>query len=91
MYRNHFSLIWKSNGTTFNKSIEEVKLNNKIVNNIISDDHVKSFNKDEYKSKKVQAQLTHLIVFDIEFLNTDRIVPYSICICKINKISNKYN
>ena len=40
MYNNHFCLIWKSNVISFNNAIEELKLNFKVVDNVISDKHV---------------------------------------------------
>ena len=46
-YKIHFCLIWKSNATNFNKQIEELKINFKIVDNSLSDKHVKSFSKYE--------------------------------------------
>ena len=49
MYKNHFCLIRKSNVFCFNKAIEELKLNLKVVDNVISDKHVKNFIKNEYK------------------------------------------
>ena len=48
IYNNHFSLIWKSNGMSFNQAIKELEDNFKVVDNVISDKHVKSFIKDEY-------------------------------------------
>ena len=48
IYNNHFCLIWKSNGISFNKVIEdELKPNFKLVDNVISDKHGKSFIKYE--------------------------------------------
>ena len=32
-----------------------------------------------------------MIVYDIETFNTARAIPYSICISKLSKISDKYN
>ena len=44
IHNNHFCLIWKSNGIGFNEVIEkELKLNFKVVDNVISDKHVKRF------------------------------------------------
>ena len=49
----HFCLIWKSNNISFNQVIEsELKPNFKVVDNVISDKHVKSYIKYEYKPKK---------------------------------------
>ena len=39
--------------------------------------------------KKVQSQLTKMDSYDLETLNTDRAVPYHICISKLSKISCK--
>ena len=52
IYKNHFCLIWKSNGISFSQAIEELKNNFKVVDNVISDKHVKSFIKYDYKPKK---------------------------------------
>ena len=91
MYKNYFCLIWKSNGISFNKAIEELKINFKVVDNVTSGKHVESFIKYEYKPKKIQSQLTTMIVLYIETFNTDRAVPYVNCIYKLSKISGKYN
>ena len=47
MYQNPFCLIWKSNGIKFNKVIEKVNINFRIVDNILSEKHVKIFIKYE--------------------------------------------
>ena len=48
IHENHFCLIWKSDGISFNQVIEDkLKPNFKIVDNLISDKHVKSFIKYE--------------------------------------------
>ena len=91
MYKNHLCLNWKYQGISFNKSIEEFKLNFEVYDKVISEKHVKSFNKYKYKPKKVQSQLTNMIVYDLETLNTDRAIPYANCIYRLSKISRKYN
>ena len=91
MYKNHFCLIWKSQGVSFNKVIEELKINIKVVDNVLSHKQVKGFIKYEYNPKKIQSQLTNIIVYDIETFRSDRAVPYSICMKKLSKISGKYN
>ena len=91
MYKNHFCPIWKSQGIAYNKAIEELKLTFKVVNNVISDKHVESFIKYEPKPKKVQSQLTKMIVFDIESFNTDRAVPYANCIYRLSENLGRYN
>ena len=91
IHENHFCLIWKSDGISFDKAIKELKDNYKVIDNVISDKHVKSFIKYEYKRKKVQSQLTNMVVYDIETFNTDRTVPCANCIHRLSKLSGKYN
>ena len=89
MYKNHFCLNRKSNAISFNKAIEELKLNFKVVNNVISDKHVKSFIKYEYKPQEVQFQLTNMVVYDLETFNINRAIPYANCLYRLSKISGK--
>ena len=63
MCKNHFCLIWKSRGVSFKKAIEELKINFKVVDNVITDEHVKIFTRYEYKCEKLQSQLTDMIVY----------------------------
>ena len=91
IHKNQFSLNWKWNDISFNKTIEELKINFKIVDSVIADKHVESFNKYEYKPKRVQSQLTNIVVYDIETFDTIGCVPYSNCIYRLIKISGKYN
>ena len=90
IHNNHFCLIWKSYNVSFDRAIRELKDNFKVVDNVISDKHVKSYIKYEYKPKKVQSQLTNMIVYDIETFSTIICVPYAICIYRLSKISGKY-
>ena len=55
---------WESNGTSFNQAIEELNLNFKVADNVISDEHDKSFVKYKYTPKTVQSPLTNLVVYD---------------------------
>ena len=87
---NHFCLSWKSDGVSFDRAIKELKDNFKVVDNVVSDKHVKSYIKYEYKPKKVQSQLTNMIVYDIETFSTIKCVPYANCIYRLRKISGKY-
>ena len=65
MYKNHFCLIWETQGVCFKKATEELKTNFRVVDNVMSDKDIKSFFEDEYKPKKLQPQLTNRIVYDI--------------------------
>ena len=89
----HFCLIWISDDDiSFNQVIEnELKPNFKVVDNVISDKHVKSFIKYEYNPKKVKSPLTNIVVYDLETFNKIRAVPYCSCIYKLSKISGKYH
>ena len=51
IYNNHFCLNWKSNGISFIQAIEELKQNFEVVDNVISDKHVKNV-LYEYTPKK---------------------------------------
>ena len=66
-----------------------MKDNFKLVVIVISDKHVKSYIKYEYKPEKVQSQLTSFNVYDIETFNTVKCVPYANCIFRISEISGK--
>ena len=90
IHNNHFCLIWKSYGVSFDKAIRELKDNFQVVDNVISDKHVKSYIEYEYKPKKAQSQLTNMIVYDIETFSTIKCVPYANCIYRLSKISGKY-
>ena len=68
IYNNHLCLVWKSNGISFDQVTEnELKPNFKLVDNVISDKHVKSFLKYEYNPKKVISPSTNIVVYDSEF------------------------
>ena len=55
LHKNHFCLIRKSYGVSFNQAIKnEMKPIFKVVDSVISDKRVKSFVKYYYKPKKVQ-------------------------------------
>ena len=58
-------------GNSFKKAIEELKLNFIVVDNVTSDKLVKTFVKYEIKPKKIQSQLTNMIVQHIETFNTE--------------------
>ena len=92
IHNNHFCLIWKPNGISFNQVIEdELKQNFKVVDNVVSDKNVKSFIKYEYNPKKVKSPLTNIVVYDLETFNKIRAVPYCGYIYKLSKISGKYH
>ena len=69
VYENHSCLIWKTEKKSFKKAIkDELEPNLKVFDNNISDKHVKSFVKNEYEPKKVQSQLTNIIVYGKKLL-----------------------
>ena len=91
IHNNHFCLIWKSNGVSFDKATKELKDNFEAVDNVISEKHVKSFTKYDYNLKKVKSPLSNIIVYDLETLNKIRAVPYCSFMYKLSKISGKYH
>ena len=85
-----FCLIWKSNDVSSEIVKEdELKPNFKVIDNVISDKHFKSFVEYEYRTKKNRT-LTNIVVYDLETLNKNRSVPYCSCVNKLSKISGKY-
>ena len=60
LHKKHFCLIWKSNGISFSKKIEELKNNFKIVDSVISDKNMLKdlLNKNTNQKKFNLNQLT---------------------------------
>ena len=89
LYNNHFCLIWKSQGVSFNQAIQELKENFKMVDNYITEENVNSHFKYEYKPKKIESHLANFIVYDLETHNTDRARPYVFCFYRLGKLAGK--
>ena len=90
LYNNHFCLIWKSQGVSFNQAIEELKNYFKIVDNYITEENVNSHFKYEFTPKKIESHLTNFIVYDLETHNTDRARPYNMTVYRLSKIAGRY-
>ena len=90
MYNNHFCLIWKSQGVSFNQVIQELKENFKIVDNYIAEENVNSHFKYEFIPQKIDSHLTNFIVYDLETHNTDRARPYNMTFYRLSKIAGRY-
>ena len=90
-YNNHFCLIWKNHGVSFNQAFQELKANFKKVDNYITDENVKSHFKYKFIPKKIESHLTNFIVYDLETYNTDRARPYNMTFYRLSKISGRYN
>ena len=91
LYNNHFCLIWKSQGVSFNQAITELKINFKMVDNYITDENVNSHFKYEFIPKKIESHLTNFILYDLETHNTDRARPYNMTFYRLSKIAGRYN
>ena len=91
LYNNHFCLIWKSQGVSFNQAIQELKNNFKIVDNYFTEENVNSQFKYEFTPKKIDSHLTNFIVYDLETHNTDRARPYVFCFYRLSKLAGRYN
>ena len=89
LYNNHFCLIWKSEGVSFNQAIRELKDNFKIVDNYITEENVNSHFKYEF-IPKIDSHLTNFIVYDLETHNTDRAKPYNMTFYQLSKIAGRY-
>ena len=91
LYNNHFCLIWKSQGKSFEDAIQELKDNFKIVDNYITEEKVNAYFKYEFIPKKIESHLTNFIVYDLETYSTDRARPYNMTFYRLSKIASRYN
>ena len=91
LYSNHFCLIWKSLGVSFNQAIEELKNNFKLVDNYITEENVNSYFKYEFIPNKINSHLTNFIAYDLETHNTDRARPYNMTFYRLSKIAGRYD
>ena len=91
LYNNHFCLIWKSQGVSFNQAITELKNNFKLVDNYITEENVNSHFKYEFIPKKIESHLNNFIVYDLETHSTDRARPYCISFYRLSKLAGRYN
>ena len=91
LFNNHFCLIWKSEGVSFNQAITELKNNFKLVDNYITEENVNSHFKYEFIPKKIESHLTNFIVYDLETHNTNRARPYCISFYRLSKLAGRYN
>ena len=90
-YNNHFCLIWKSEGVSFNHAIKELKDNFKIVDDLKTEEDVNFHFKYEFIPEKMEPHLTIFIVYDLETHNTDRAQPYCIPFYHLSKLAGRYN
>ena len=91
LYNIHFCLIWKSENVSFKQANKELKDNFKIVDNLITEENVKSYFEYIYKPKKIESHLTNFITYDLEKYYTDRARPYVFCFYGLSKPAGRYN
>ena len=90
LYNNHFCLIWKSRGVSFNQVVQELKDNFKIVDNYITNENTESYFKYEFIPKKIDKHLTNFVIYDIETNSDAEAKPYCISFYRLSKIARKY-
>ena len=91
LYNNHFCLIWKSEGVSFNQAINELKNNFKMFDNHITEENVKSHFEYEFIPNKIESYLTDFIVYDLETHNTGRARPYNMTFYRLSKTAGRYD
>ena len=91
LHSDHFGLVWKSEGVSFNRAIKELKDNFEVVDKYITEENVNSHFKYEFIPKKIQSHLTSFFVYDLETHNIDRARPYFISFYRISKIAGRFN
>ena len=89
-YNNHFCLIWKSEGVSFDQAVKELKDNFEIVDNFITEEIVNSHFKYELIPKKIKSHLTNFIVYELETRNKDRAKPYNMTFYRLSEIAGRY-
>ena len=57
----------------------------------LTDENVRSAFKYEYKPKKVENQLTNIIVHDLKPYHKNRALTYCISLYRLSKLAGKYN
>ena len=62
LYNNHFCLLWKSEGVSFNHAFKELKDIFKMIDNFITEENVNSHSKYEFIPKKIESHLTNFII-----------------------------
>ena len=90
LFNNHFCLIRKSQGVSFNQAIQKLKNNFKIVDKYITEENVTSHFKYEFTPKKIESHLSNFIVYDLETHNTNRARPYCISFYRLSKLAGRY-
>ena len=90
LYNNHFCLIWKSQGVSFNQAVQELKDNFEMVDNSITEENVNSRFKYEFIPKIIESHLTNFFVYDPETYNTDKAKSYNISFYRFSKIAGRY-
>ena len=91
LYKNYFCLIWKSQGVSFIKAIEELKPNFKTVETCSGEKNIISLFKYEFIPQKIEYQLTNFTAYDLETQISDRAKPYSVFLIRLFKLVGKYN
>ena len=91
LHNNHFCLIWKSEGVSFNQAIKKVKDKVKIVDNYITEESVNCQFKYEFIPKKIESRLNNFIVEDLETHNTDKRRPHNMTFYRLSKLAGRYN
>ena len=79
IHENHFCLIWKSDGISFDKEIKELKIISKSLIILYLTNMLKVFLK-MITILKVKFPLTNIVVYDLETFNKNRAVSYCSCI-----------
>ena len=91
LFKNHFCLIWKSEGVSFKQAIKELTDIFEIVDNFITEENVNSHFKYEVIPKKIESHLSSFIVYDLETHNTDRARPYCTSFYRLSKLAGRYS
>ena len=91
LHKNHFCLIWNSQGVSFKEAVEDIARSFEIVDDYITEENVNFHFKYQFIPKKLDSHLTNFIVYDLETFNTDWARLYNITFYLLSELAAKYN
>ena len=77
LYNNHFCLICKSQGVSFNQATEELKVIFKMIDSYTTEENVNVYSKYELTLERRRITIDYFFVFDLETLNTNKARRYN--------------
>ena len=81
--------MWKSEGVSFIKTVEELKDNFILVDNYTTEENASCHFKYEFIPNRIESDLTNFIVYHLETHNTDRARHYCTSFYRLSKLAGR--